>query len=363
MRIHLLDPGYIHPMGHHVEWDLRIAEELVKRGHGVHLFCNIQTTVEAGKAFEKYGSVNPVFQHDPYAIPGDEVHELSLFIDVAMVTEYILCKLPPADLWLWPTMYASDLLACALANPRIPISALLHLEPASKLPRGEVWWEYAFKKANRVDLDLNLCATTLELQQIYSKFKPKYPIKCAPIPQDGLLASEPKRQMQKIGIFGQQRGEKGAHLILTLIDKLLEEGFEVVFQDSSGSVKIGEMPNLTKLGFVENFAEEISKCDFVLLPYNPEDYRVRLSGVAAEALASGVPIAAPAGTPSERLVRETGAGTLFSEYTLESILNAVHDAKVRYAELAEAAFRTSQTWASKHGYSNFVSNFLEGVHK
>ncbi len=360
MRIHIIDPAFVQSVGHHVEWDLLIARELVKRGHEVQLFCNAKASAEAMQAFAKYGSANPLFQHFPYITPESPVHELSLFIDVGMNIEFQLRKLPPADLWLWPTMYAPDLLGCAIANAGVPISGFLHMEPSAILPYGDVWWEYAFKKADLVGLKLNLATTTRELGEIYSGFSPRRPIRCTPILQDGLLANAPKDQMRKVGIFGQQRREKGADLIPALITMLLAEGYEVVLQDSQGRPEISASPNLTTLGYVDNFAQEISLCDLILLPYDPDDYRVRLSAVAAEALASGVPVAAPAGTSIESLVRETGAGTLFSEHTAESILGAVADAKQHFTVLAEAAFKTSQVWSSKHGPSHFVDSLLEG---
>lgn len=360
MRINLFDPRHESLGGHNVEWNLLIAKDLIRRGHEVQLFCSANASNEARHAFSKFGSVTPMFLADPYAQPQGKTHELSLFIDVANRMAHRLSQLEPADLWLWPTLFPPQLLSCVLANPGITVSGCIHSEPSSPMPNGKIWWQYAFEKAIQTGLSLNLSTTTPGLQKIYSGIAPRMAIKCAPIAQDGLPASSPKTRMKTIGFFGMQRSEKGMYLLHALITKLLGAGYEVILQDSNGRINIENTPNLTTLGYIDNFAQEITRCDLVVIPYNPAPYRYRLSAVAAEAIASGVPVIVPAGTSMGNMVQETGAGKSFSAYNAEIIFQSISAAETDYANVAYAAFRVSQEWLSKHGSKRFVSHLLDG---
>lgn len=361
MRIHLLDPGYIHPGGHHVEWDLLIAHNLVERGHEVRLFCNIQASEEATRAFSRSGPATPIFETSPYVWPRSEEHERTLFFDVAESVARELKKLEPADLWLWPTLFSPYLLGCALASPSAQISGCIHNEPSYVLPNGRKWWQQAFAKSLEAGLRLNLSATTPALQGIYARLAPDIPIKRAPIAQNGLTATLPKKQMRKIGFFGQQRKEKGEKLLHPLVNMLLDAGYEVILHDSNGRPESGSRPNLTVLGYLDDFTKEIARCDLVVAPYDPVQYHFRLSGIVAEALASSVPVVVPAGTALMRLVQETGAGVVFSNLTASSIFQSICVAKDRYANLAESAFKTGREWSASHGTENFVSCLLDNV--
>lgn len=359
MRINLFDPGYMHPGGHHVEWDLLVAQDLIERGHEVRLFCSTLVSEESARAFSPYGPVTPLFESSPYLRPRSQGHEQSLFFDVAESIAAALGKLEPADLWLWPTLFSSHLMGCALARPRVPIAGCIHNEPSYLRPNGKKWWQHAFEKSHEAGLRLNLCATTPALRGVYARLAPEIPIKTAPIAQNGLPPQRAKTQLRRIGFFGQQRKEKGAALLQPLIVMLLNAGYEVILHDSKGRLDMGDRPNLTTLGYLDNLAQEISRCDLVVVPYDPVQYHFRLSGIGAEAIASGVPLVVPSGTALMRLAQETGAGVSFSNLTALSIFQSVCAAKARYAELADAAFKASREWPSRHGTRNFVGCLLD----
>lgn len=284
-------------------------------------------------------------------------------METAQAIAEILGKSGPADLWLWPTLFAPQLLGCALASTGVPIAGCIHFEPSYMLPNGKKWWRQAFEKALEARLSLNLCATTPSLQRVYSRIAPEITIRNAPIAHNGLPASVPKKQMKKIGFFGYQRKEKGSKLLQSLIDMLLSAGYEVVLHDSrKGREHKGkDNPNLSRIGYVDNFADEIARCDLVVIPYDPVQYHFKLSGVVAEALASGVPVVVPAGTTLMKLVLDTGAGRFYSNFTAKSIFHSVCEAKDHYARLAESAFKTSLAWPSTHGSANFVDTLLGGT--
>ena len=358
MHIHLFDPGYIRTGGHHVEWDSFIARELVERGHEVRLYCSSEVTEAAAQAFATYGPVMPLFDVSPYARLDDPQREQSFLLDAASSAGRVLQQAGAADLWLWPTLFPAHLLACAEAGPAAPVAGCIHHEPGYLLPGGRKWWQLAFDKCREAGLSLNLSATTPALQALYARIAPGISIGCAPIAHDGLPPAKPKTRMRRIGFFGQQRREKGVDILGPLIAKLLDAGYEVVLHDSKGAPDIGSRTNLTTLGYLDDFAREIARCDLVVTPYDPVQYHFRLSGIVAEALACGVPVVVPSATASMRLARETGAGVAFANRSANSIFQAICTARNRYPELAQSAFTTSRAWASRHGIGKFVDHLL-----
>lgn len=358
MRIHLFDPGYIRIGGHHVEWDSLIARELVERGHEVRLYCSSEVTETAAQAFAAYGPVMPLFDVSPYARLDDPQREQSFLLDAASSTGRVLQQAGAADLWLWPTLFPAHLLACAEAGPAAPVAGCIHHEPSYMLASGRKCWELAIDASIEAGLNLNLSTTTPALRALYARIAPGISIDCAPIAHDGLPPAKPKTRMRRIGFFGQQRREKGVDLLGPLIAKLLDAGYEVVLHDSKGAPDIGSRTNLTTLGYLDDFAREIARCDLVVTPYDPVQYHFRLSGIVAEALACGVPVVVPSATASMRLARESGAGVAFANRSTNSIFQAICTARNRYPELAQSAFTTSRAWASRHGIGKFVDHLL-----
>lgn len=116
MRIHLFDPAYIRPGGHHVEWDSLIARELVASGLEVRLFCNVQASEAAVQAFSPYGRVLPLFEASPYAKLRDSRQEASFFFDMASSTARVLEQSGSADAWLWSTLFLETGAGVAFAN-------------------------------------------------------------------------------------------------------------------------------------------------------------------------------------------------------------------------------------------------------
>jgi glycosyltransferase involved in cell wall biosynthesis len=103
--------------------------------------------------------------------------------------------------------------------------------------------------------------------------------------------------MARIGFFGDQRVEKGSLLIPKIATLSIDAGLEVVVHDSANKIdKDACGSGVLHLGLIKNLASEISKCDLVVLPYDPTRYQYRGSAVLLESAASGTPVLAPLGT-------------------------------------------------------------------
>lgn len=154
---------------------------------------------------------------------------------------------------------------------------------------------------------------------------------------------------------GEARADKGFGLLPAIADALeaeLHSGtVRLVCQTSQNefadrSVKEARLALTARTGLeiIDRFIPSdeydrlVAGCDLVLLPYDPSQYRTRLSAVLVDATAAGVPVAVPAGTwMSAQLDAGLGAGVTFDETCPEAIAKAVREALTRKTDLATSA--------------------------
>ncbi|MFH1044975.1 MAG: hypothetical protein V1796_08040, partial [Pseudomonadota bacterium] len=285
----------------------------------------------SGKARELVSrrfQLSPVFRLNCFADPGrvDPIAgELILFLDGATLIADDLAHVCDSDLWIWPSITAAHLYACAQLAPKVEISACIPEEPTHTLSHGRMWWRYAFARAERANLRLNIGTTTKRLADEYSILSGAVRVSRFPVPHDGAPCGAPKTELRKIGFFGAQRFEKGAEVLPELIAMLLRDGYEVVLHDSGSLMHADEMKGLTVLGYLPSLADEIAKCDLVILPYAAMRYRIRASGILWECMASGVPAIVPANTDIGAQVELAGTGKTFASLSTAEIYQTVKD--------------------------------------
>ena len=361
MRISLLDPGLIGRNGHHLEWDLRIVDELTSLDHRVEVFASAGVKPPVVELFSGRARVSPLFRFGPYTNPGEidpVAGELSMFLDGAVVLVEDLRRIDECDLWFWPSLFAPQLHACSLAGRAPRIAGCIHVAPRFKAVNGPMWWRYAFVSAQRVNLRTNIGVTGPLLQKAYAPLTATSQIECLPVPHDGAPTGVRKTGLTRIGFFGHQRRSKGAVLIPELVSQLLRAGFQIVLHDTTGSVRVENAPGLTVLGYVPSLAEEIAKCDLVIVPYDQAEYRLMGSGIVWDAVASGVPVIVPSNTGPGLLIEETAAGKTISAVSADAICCAVNYVQQNYEQISMAAFEASRRWHTTQGAKPFVAAML-----
>jgi hypothetical protein len=361
MRISLLDPALESVGGHHLEWNLRIVDELTSLGHRVDVFAGSGVERRVVEAFSGRASVSALFKTDPYAHPNaiDPIAgELAIFMDGAAALAADLRKIGECDLWLWPTLFAPQLYACSLAAPAPRISGCIHIDPVFKAPNGRMWWRYAFLVARANNLRTNIGVTGPRLQEEYGPLTAAGRIECFPVAYDGAPTGIRKTGLARIGFFGDQQPQKGSTLIPALVPRLLRDGFQIVVHSSGVKIPVESAPGLTVLGYVPSLAEEIAKCDLVIAPCDPRAYRLMGSGIVWDAIASGVPVIATSGTASSLLVEETGAGRLAGAVSVDAICSAIEDVRQNYEQISIAAFEASRRWRTTQGVKLHVAAML-----
>ena len=375
MRIDILDPGLYTKAGHHLEWNLRLARELTARGHKVHVHSHMNLDVEAAKLLSHCALVTPRFRILPYwesapslrgangsrplsdPVSGQLVH----FLDGAQLLAEDLHSLEDADLRIWPSLAAHQLYASSLSASRIPNVSCIHVESSIQLSAGPMFWRYAWLASKKAGLDFRFGVTVPELQEHFSSLVPEQKFSILPICLDGRTPSKPRPCIRRIGFFGHQRGEKGIGLLNELVSRLLPEGWEVVVQDSGGLIHGNGSNNLISLGYVKDIAEEINKCDLIVVPYQESAYRYRGSSVVWEALACGVPVIVPRKTAPSNFAMTLQAGKEFFALAVSDVHSAIKSAEVDYKFLADKAYLASKNWANTHGVSRFTDAILDSA--
>ena len=278
-----------------------------------------------------------------------------MFLEGASVLADDLARVSDSDLWIWPSLTASHLYACIQVGPKVGISACIPEEPTHMCSHGRMWWRYAFLRAERASLELNLGTTTQRLAEEFRSLSGGIRIGRFPVPHDGAPSEARKTELRRIGFFGAQRFEKGAELLPALIPRLLLDGYEVVLHDSAGLVRAEAMQGLTVLGYVPALADEIAKCDLVVVPYDATRYRIRASAILWDCIASGVPTIVPADTDIGLQVQSAGTGKTFSSFSTVEVHRSIAEARRDYRELANAAFEESRRWRNTEGANRFVA--------
>jgi hypothetical protein len=170
------------------------------------------------------------------------------------------------------------------------------------------------------------------------------------------LRAEARHPPVDICLAGQFRREKGGALIAAILAGL-PVGTRVAVQvnDAAGAESLADalgpaaesleiFLHVGECGYADFYAR-ILAAQVMLLPYAPEIYAVRSSGILAEAAACGVPVVAPGGTwLSDQIETGRAAGVVFDSHTPESILAALADADRQQAELAARAARLAPHW-------------------
>jgi glycosyltransferase involved in cell wall biosynthesis len=326
--------------------------------HDVTIFSNRSYIND--EVLNKKINVVPIFSISPYSNLKKDPYtgELDEYIRFTQIYSQELQKIPVADLIIVPTMFSFLLNAFTVNKTKTPIAACIHFGPDFKnINNGKLRWRIAFRNA-RGSLLMNMGG--LEKVNYYDylplTFNKKFHV--FPIPLEGSQLSKQKNKIETVGFFGDQRGEKGTGLLEPLIKFLVSKNIHVIVHDSSSKISANH-PSVTVINYVESLANEIAKCDLVILPYDQKEYSHKGSGILFEAIASGVPALVPFNTTLAKHVEDTGAGVTFFDNDIESICEAFETLQSTYGDIKKNASVASKKWKQVHGIKNFVKSLIE----
>ena len=357
MRISLLDPGLQHLVGHHFDLDLRLVRALAHRGHEVAAHGFVSPSPELAAMAKAAGmALHTTFRALTYARLPEGEPAIDAYRRLANATAEDLAGVPQTDLWIWPTLAPYQLMAAILQAHRVQQIGLLWFPPRSPVPIGARCWARAARRVVEAQYPIIVGACDELVCELYQSFSPGLHIARLPCPHDGAPNDRRPSALRRIGFFGHQRVRRGLNLLPQLVTALLERGFEVVVQDSSGTLRRrgDNDPRLLVLPFVADFPAEIARCDVIIWPSQWETYMDNSSGVVSECIATGVPVILPSGCVPAALASRFGCGTFFHEFSCDAILEAVDEAAQRFPALVAQAHAAATGWRAVNGTDRLV---------
>ncbi len=177
-----------------------------------------------------------------------------------------------------------------------------------------------------------------------------------PVPFGNVERARPLPERPVFGFFGVSKNDKGFHLLPEAIRLCRAQGLAADFvvqvqqcgheaETAAAERALRALPYVRVIDGVltdEAFAAESRKVDAMLLPYDPEVFGMRGSGIFTQSAAAGRPVVAAAGTFAGTSVASGAAeGEVFAPYAAATFAGAIlrlagrlRDSHARAAQLA-----------------------------
>jgi glycosyltransferase involved in cell wall biosynthesis len=361
MVINIIDSGMSSYAGHHADINLRVAREIKSRGHQVKLYANTMFPLDSlDLDVIHFDEINPYHMVEYIGSIQSITHQAEAFKAAAAIFGKKLQKVDPANLTIFPTLFDYQLYSIGTNQAHLgQIVGCIHSDPNQFNKNGYLLWNMAFNICSLGIEKLMLGTIEPELLPVLQKLTPfnRLNLNKFPIPHDGSLDLANEKQLITIGILGHQRNTKGVDSIPHVATNLLNLGCKVIVQDSSLSGLLQQLsphPNLEVIGRVENMGDLINRCSLILLNYNPQSYIATGSGIAWEALATGIPILAPKNTTMAKLIANFSCGDVFDYEDNASIYIKIELMKKNYLKYQHDSKLARYKYQSLNGTKKFV---------
>lgn len=362
MKINILDPAIFCRAGHHYDYGLKLVRHYAGEGHDVHVYGAATMNDEVAADFQEFGGVTKLFQALQYLTPDLYDWYAGEIIQYRRESASIaedLRSVRQADVWIWPTLWAPQLEACATIGLDVPMVGCVFWDPGVESRSLEAMlWRSALESARERGVRFTIASVEAELRHRFMPIMTKARFALVPHPVDGPPIAEPKTALKRIGFFGHQRREKGLTLMQPLLSRLIGDGYSITFQNSDHDADVPKVAGVTMLDYVENIAVPIAECDLVVLPYDIKQYQARGSGILMECIALGVPVTAPIGTLPGRTVEQLAIGPLFVANSVRPIYQAIKAAERNYAVFAANAHVAARQFSNRNGVGRFAAALL-----
>lgn len=363
--INIFDPGLLGYAGHHADINFRLSRALRALGNEVVLYA-----AQSFRSSDADIDVRPVFRVSPYWAVSHyhlrgSMGSASAFEMSSDDVLSIVAQAPPADVSIFPTLFACQANALASLMPRLRrVSAIIHTPPDWRNAYASLYWREAFRRLESHASALTIGVLERELLLEYESLLESraLSVRPLPIPHDGFVKSSSAGSPPRVGVLGHQRGDKGLGRLNDLVVALRAQGYGVVLHDSSGTVQaVGNDRGLMVFGYEKDFHAVLRYCDVVVLDYDLDAYRFNGSGIAWECIASGIPLVAPLGTSISRLLQQHRCGSTFVGSNLASLLESLKEVLDSYERFASDAHRARTQYHGVNGTERLAEALVSGV--
>lgn len=202
-----------------------------------------------------------------------------------------------------------------------------------------------------------------------------------PLPYSRRSAKNKSKKDNNItfGFLGDGRFEKGALLVLELIAKDINPNnnyiFENIYPRGYSETDLNKLNNLkkklsakTNIKFIDEplsnkeYKETLSKIDVFLMPYHPNSYDKRVSGIFIEATMSGTPVVATDHTWMAKEINQYKNGVVFDYQSgTNGLKKAMQNIISGYDIFQDKAILAGQAYNQIHSSENFINMLLKSL--
>jgi glycosyltransferase involved in cell wall biosynthesis len=203
-----------------------------------------------------------------------------------------------------------------------------------------------------------------------------------PVPFDQINAEEPavdvaKNQPVHFACYGFARHEKGSDLLKTAIERLLEKTpdfkghFSIQWTDTfkmpDGSdcqpgeflIKHPKVTIINRAVMSEEYNKLLAQTDCMMLPYRNSSYHARVSRVAIEAAANGIPMIYTKDGWLEETVVGYGAGVGIADENVDELIAAIQTIVKEFGHYKTLAVDKKKTAREYYSAINFCKLLLD----
>lgn len=381
----LLDPSLVDAGGHHLSAAANLAQECQDLGIQFRAFCNTAAQEEILDL-----PARPLFNVHAYILNTIENadDEYSAVISANNVMLHDLCtinqgSLSQTDFIFFPVVTYSNVIAICQwiasfppeQSPKFGLGFLFQLNwnTDGRIGRSK---EYAFQMGSNFisDAQKKNIVCTCETEALAADYNRATSMTQIVIPIPTLSAStlENSHTLHRareshstgtaltVGFIGVAKPEKGIELLPAVIAKVLDKNSDVrviVHMNPIGHPSLDELyamaTNEDRLTVtsdtlpIEDYERLLQSCDLNVLAYDPENYAKRGSAIFNESNIFEIPVVVPEHSWMGDFVKKRGTGICFSEFTPESITNAILAAITSYEDVRAAAINVSKGYAHR----------------
>jgi glycosyltransferase involved in cell wall biosynthesis len=216
---------------------------------------------------------------------------------------------------------------------------------------------------------------TTENEALAGLYRDRFGIETSilPVPFGDAEPAAPCSGRPALGFFGYSKCEKGFHLLPEAIEICRAHGLSANFTvqlEHSGwepatvatERALRQIPGVRLVEGVlshEEYTAETGKIDAMLLPYDPELFGLRGSGIFTQSIAAGRPVIASAGTfAGASIAKGEAEGEVFSPQDSAALAAAIIRLCSRLDDSHRRAAKLAKAFAQKHSAASYVNVLL-----
>jgi glycosyltransferase involved in cell wall biosynthesis len=379
MRVHIVQHGLTGLRSHYYNETIAWREALAGAGLGWHCYANIALTDDHAS---QTGAI-PAFRlpADPLLEPDPNLAKLSDFIEAAgsFAADCVRVLTPaakPDDVVLIPYATDQEIFGAAQWLETIPesdrprLAFIVHrpdfdwtiAEDRTRIDGDFAYWRYAGKRLAAATghrhpflgvRDERLATTIGTLTGL-----PATAVPMSTFTRTTHLGIPGEKDID-LGMVGEFREERGSKEIPALLVQAAARHPHLRFLIQGAGVSTRGVEAMAANQSRDRFLRTIARCRMLVLPYAPQRYRMRTSGIQSFATGFGVPVIVPNGTwMSDRIADGTSSGFVYNELTagfLDAILTMPQQARDALQRLADAK---AEPWRERNSTHTVLEQIL-----